>query len=118
MKSLSKLGRQLGDSGRALGEKIRRTPVKQPKQEEPQRADVRVLTPAESEEEREAILSSLPAEYFDENFDALEHELRKLPVNFEAASLDSVVEQHTTVLEVGEVQAGGYRRHVRLAPSV
>ena len=59
------------------------------------------------EDEREAVLHSLATGYFDppQHFDALEHELRRLPVNFEAAHLEEVAEERTGVLEVRPVSA-------------
>lgn len=55
------------------------------------------------EEEGEAALHDLAPGYFDppEQFDALEHELRQLPVAFEAAHLEAVADERTGVLEVG-----------------
>lgn len=97
MKSLSRLGRQLVEGA----DKLRRTPVRQSsRRQEVASVEERVVTPADSEQEREAVLATLPPEYFDEGFDALEHELKQLPLNFEAASLDSVVEERTAVLDV------------------
>lgn len=99
MKSLSKLGKQLD----FLGEKIRRTPVKERGRNEERdttEGSGALLSQAESEEAREVLLRSLPASYFHVDFDALNHELKQLPANFEAASLESVVEERTTVLEV------------------
>ncbi|KAL4422269.1 hypothetical protein ABPG75_008466 [Micractinium tetrahymenae] len=54
------------------------------------------------EDEGEAALRDLAPGYFDppEQFDALEHELRQLPVAFEAAHLEAVAEERTGVLEV------------------
>jgi hypothetical protein len=55
-----------------------------------------------SEEEAAAALDALAPGYFDppQEFDALEHELRQLPVNFEATHLEAVAEERTGVLEV------------------
>jgi hypothetical protein len=55
-----------------------------------------------SEEEAAAALDALAPGYFDppQQFDALAHELRQLPVNFEAAHLEAVAEARTGVLEV------------------
>lgn len=67
-------------------------------------AEYGVLVGGQStEDELEAALNNLPPGYFDppELFDALEHELRQLPVNFDAAQLEGVAEQRTGVLEVG-----------------
>jgi hypothetical protein len=67
-------------------------------------AEYGVLVGGQStEDELEAALNDLPPGYFDppELFDALEHELRQLPINFDAAQLEGVAEQRTGVLEVG-----------------
>lgn len=60
-----------------------------------------------TEDELEAALNDLPAGYFDPagQFDALEHELRQLPVNFDAEALEVVAEGRTAVLEVGAAAA-------------
>lgn len=69
-----------------------------------------ILVPSQtSEDELEAALNGLAPGYFDppELFDALEHELRQLPVNFGGDQLEEVAEERTCVLEV--------RRRRRLA---
>ena len=55
-----------------------------------------------SEDEGEAALLELASGYFDppEHFDALEFELRQLPIAFEASQLEAVAEERTGVLEV------------------
>ena len=58
--------------------------------------------PATSEEEAEAALRELASGYFDPPaaFDALEHELRQLPVDFTHEQQEAVAEERTSVLEV------------------
>ncbi len=57
---------------------------------------------ATTDEEAEAVLRELAPGYFDppSEFDALEHELRQLPVDFTQEQLESVAEDRTAVLEV------------------
>ncbi|KAI7841037.1 hypothetical protein COHA_005265 [Chlorella ohadii] len=57
---------------------------------------------ATTDEETEAVLRELAPGYFDppSEFDALEHELRQLPVDFTQEQLESVAEDRTAVLEV------------------
>lgn len=63
-------------------------------------------------EHGEAAISDLAPGYFDPpgQFDALEHELRQLPVAFEAAHLEAVAEERTGVLEVGVCRGLGRQR--------
>ena len=53
-----------------------------------------------TEAEAKAALAELAPGYFDPQFDALEHELRQLPVDFDQAALEAVAEERTGVLEV------------------
>lgn len=57
---------------------------------------------ATTDEEAEAVLRELAPGYFDppSEFDALEHELRQLPVDFTQDQLETVAEERTSVLEV------------------
>ena len=79
---------------------------------------------ATTEEEAEAVLRELAPGYFDppSEFDALEHELRQLPVDFTQDQLEAVAEDRTGVLEVRRWAGGvcrgsmprALRRRVRL----
>lgn len=68
-------------------------------------------TVTSEEDEGEAALNDLAPGYFDppDQFDALEHELRQLPVAFEASHLEAVADERTGVLEVGAAAGGGVR---------
>lgn len=58
-----------------------------------------------SEEEAEKVLASVPEGYYEPpgtkgGFDALDHELRALPLDFGPVALEAVAEERTGVLEV------------------
>lgn len=59
-----------------------------------------VLGRGTSEEEQEAAVNSLAEGYFTAGFDALGHELARLPPSLEPAQLEATADQHTSVLEV------------------
>ena len=106
---MKSLGSRLGSSWKSLGERVRRSPLRGGAGSKDKdggggecggAGGAPALQYTETEEEQEAILATLPPEYFEEGFDPLDYELRRLPPNFEAAALEAVGEERTLVLEV------------------
>lgn len=50
---------------------------------------------------REEMLSKLPAEYMQDEFDPVLYELQQLPASFDEQMLDTIVDSRASVLEVG-----------------
>ena len=50
---------------------------------------------------REEMLSKLPAEYMQDQFDPVLYELQQLPTSFDEQMLDTIVDSRASVLEVG-----------------
>ena len=121
---LSKIGKQIGgDLNKALHIPLKTDTWSIGSKAPTVKADAtKLLTPAslvaEHDEEKEAVLQGLEANYYQQDFEPLFHELSSLPATFDTQTLEDTAEARTGVLEVCAQDRTGCRQAYTAAHEV